>query len=402
MENTLMNKYRTVYHTILLSALVVLFLGGVTSPAFAARLTPLGDLPGGAFDSFATAVSADGSTVVGVSASAADTQAYRWTTDAGMVGLGNLGGGFPPLSYPFDVSADGSIVVGGSNSPKGSEAFRWTDASGMVGLGAFPGDERNSSGASGINADGSVIVGGGSFFSGGTAYTEAFRWTAASGMVGLGDLPGGNFGSSAADVSADGSTIVGDSYSGNSFSEAFRWTAASGMVGLGDLPGGEFFSQARGVSADGSTVVGHSRVPVSGNYDHEAFRWTSASGMVGLGDLPGGDFYSDAWDVSADGSTIVGESFSDSGREAVRWTNAGGIEPLWDLLLAHGVDPAADAWTQLIRAWGVSANGNTIVGFGIRNGNAESFLAIVPEPGGLGLIGLAAPALLRRRLRVNN
>jgi MYXO-CTERM domain-containing protein len=75
---------------------------------------------------------------------------------------------------------------------------------------------------------------------------------------------------------------------------------------------------------------------------------------------------------------------------------------LWELLLAHGIDPAADGWTQLIRAWGVSANGNTIVGFGERNSHMEAFVAVVPEPGGLSLIGLAAPALLRRRQRVNN
>ena len=142
----------------------------------------------------------------------------------------------------------------------------------------------------------------------------------------MGDLPGGAFESIATDVTSDGSTIAGYSYSGNGFSEAFRWTAASGMVGLGDLPGGDFFSQANGVSADGSTVVGHSSSAAdAGNYDEEAFRWTAAAGMVGLGDLPGGDFYSDALDVSADGSTVVGVSISTgdsfTGLQAFRWTS---------------------------------------------------------------------------------
>ena len=36
-------------------------------------------------------------------------------------------------------SADGSTVVGYASSPIGPEAFRWTAASGMVGLGNFPG-----------------------------------------------------------------------------------------------------------------------------------------------------------------------------------------------------------------------------------------------------------------------
>jgi len=243
----------------------------------------------------------------------------------------------------------------------------------------------------------------------GGAFSTAF---AAASLTPLGDLPGGDFVSDARGVSGDGSVVVGLSSSEDSQNsplgyEAFRWTAGGGMVGLGDLPGGDFFSQARGISADGSTVVGHSSSAAdAGNYDEEAFRWTAASGMVGLGDLPGGDFYSDAWDVSADGSTVVGVSMSTgnsfTGLQAFRWTSAGGMEPLWDLLLAGGIDPAANGWTQLNWAYGVSANGNTIVGYGIRNGNVEAFVAVVPEPGGLSLIGLAVPALLRRRKRVNN
>jgi probable HAF family extracellular repeat protein len=56
-------------------------------------------------------------------------------------------------------------------------------------------------------------------------------------FTGLGDLPGGSFISLANGVSADGSVVVGRgaSASGN---EASRWTSGTGMVGLGDLPGG--------------------------------------------------------------------------------------------------------------------------------------------------------------------
>src|SRR5689334_4676153 len=57
---------------------------------------------------------------------------------------------------------------------------------------------------------------------------------------GLGQLPGGELSNSSADaVSADGSTVVGTSSSDRSDLEAFRWTAATGMVGLGFLPGGD-------------------------------------------------------------------------------------------------------------------------------------------------------------------
>jgi probable HAF family extracellular repeat protein len=94
--------------------------------------------------------------------------------------------------------------------------------------------------------------------------------------------------------------------------EAFLWTEEHGMVGLGDLSGGDFYSNAEGVSADGSIVVGFSR---SGS-GREAFLWTQYDGMVGLGDLPGGVFDSVAFGISADRSTVVGFSNSDLGTEA--------------------------------------------------------------------------------------
>ena len=51
---------------------------------------------------------------------------------------------------------------------------------------------------------------------------------------------------------------------------------------------------------------------------------------------------------------------------------------MWDLLLAQGVDPAAGGWSSLTEATAVSADGNTIVGFGTHNGNTEAFRAFVP------------------------
>ena len=79
-------------------------------------------------------------------------------------------------------------------------------------------------------------------------------------VTGLGDLPGGQIASFATAVSADGSVVVGESSSAASdcCGEAFRWSVETGMMPLGDLPGGfdHFQSSAQGVSADGSVVVG--------------------------------------------------------------------------------------------------------------------------------------------------
>jgi probable HAF family extracellular repeat protein len=102
-------------------------------------------------------------------------------------------------SYAHGVSADGSVVVGQSNA-SGVEAFRWTSDGGVVGLGDLPGEIFDSV-ALGVSADGSVVVGS----SNGASGNEAFRWTSEGGMVGLGDLAGGTFNSRASAVSADGS-----------------------------------------------------------------------------------------------------------------------------------------------------------------------------------------------------
>lgn len=91
-------------------------------------------------------------------------------------------------------------------------------------------------------------------------------------MVGLGPGDGQTF---SAAVNANGLVVVG--YNGL---QAFRWTAASGLTGLGYLSGNNS-SAAFGVSADGSVVVSNSYT--SGNCcNHQAFRWTPAGGMVGI------------------------------------------------------------------------------------------------------------------------
>ena len=133
-------------------------------------------------------------------------------------------------------------------------------------------------------------------------------------MVALVDLAGG-FSSIAKAVSADGSVIVGGS--GSNRIEAFRWTQAEGMLGLGFLAEDDYYTDATGVSADGSVIVGES-FSVNGTV---AFRWTQAGGMVSLKDtLIGAGLDLSDWNltyttgVSADGFTIVGYGTNPSGQ----------------------------------------------------------------------------------------
>ena len=62
---------------------------------------------------------------------------------------------------------------------------------------------------------------------------------------------------------------------------AFRWTQATGMVDIGDLPGGSNFSSASSASGDGSVIVGQS----SATAGTEAFVWTPSGGMTRLWDV---------------------------------------------------------------------------------------------------------------------
>ncbi|HVP28588.1 MAG TPA: PEP-CTERM sorting domain-containing protein [Myxococcota bacterium] len=307
------------------------------------------------------AVSADGSTVVGVSVTDHPNlgeEAFRWTASGGMVGLGFL----PEenASYANGVSADGSVVVGNTGLSFG-EAFRWTASGGMVGLGFLPGGVDSQ--AYGISADASVVVGA----SGG----QAFRWTASSGMVGLGTLPRGTA-SNAYGVSADGSVVVGiGDTARNGPVQAFRWTASGGMVGLGFLPGG-ISSWATAVSADGSTVVGINFSEGIG----AAFRWTANDGMVDIGSTLG--VFSAAEAVSGNGSVIVGAYEPDNHfRHAFIWDNTHGARDLQQVLTADGLD--LTGWT-LQDALGISADGQTIVGAGIGPDGEEAWIAVIPEP----------------------
>lgn len=159
--------------------------------------------------------------------------------------------------------------------------------------------------------------------------------------------------------------------------------SAAQFIPLGDLPGGEFASSANDVTNDGTVVVGASSSNVSVENEAEAFRWTNAGGMVGLGDLSGGTFSSEAVAVSSDGHKVVGDSRTESGNEFFIWTQTSGMQRLQDILVANGVSGLED-WS-LLRAGGISDNGQWVVGWGTNpSGLREAFLVRLPDNLALG------------------
>jgi probable HAF family extracellular repeat protein len=308
-----------------------------------------------------TGVSADGSVACGHT----ESQAFRWTTETGLLALPDLPGA-DALAQAFAISADGRSIVGRGSMASGDHAVRWRIGLHSVladDLGDLPGGV-DFSGALGVSADGTVVVGGScSSLSGG--HLEAFRWTdpaiGGGGLVGLGVPDGMSNQSLAQACSADGQRVAG--WGAGTFlnpSQAVLWSGSSHAV-LGDLPGGALESQALDITPDGATVVGVGTIAGG----KTAFRWSDpASGGVGfenLVDLPGSWLDSTATAVSADGSVVVGHGTTTSGSRAFIWTEAAGMRPV-EVVLAHqGL--RLDGWI-LTLANDVSADGRTIVGKG--------------------------------------
>jgi len=96
--------------------------------------------------------------------------------------------------------------------------------------------------------------------------------------------------------------------------------------------------------------------------------------FAGLGDLPGGDFQTGAYGISADGSVVVGYGVTSQGAEAFRWTRADGMVGLGDL-------PGGGFGG---RASGVSADGSVIVGASYSASGWEAFRWTAGE----GMVGL--------------
>lgn len=272
----------------------------------------------------AIGISGDGGVIVGaigehtLSTIKVSSEPFRWTASEGIVPLGFLSNVTPGShGAAGDVSDDGSVIVGGSSNNDGFvEAFRWTSQSGMTGIGDLSGGDFFSV-ATGIAAAGDVIVG----TSRSELGSEAFVWTETNGMVGLGDLPGGYSGSSAEAVSGDGTTVIGNSWSALSEGtrEAFRWTQSSGMQPLGDLPGGYYYSSAQATNFNGSIIVGFGYT-VDGA---RAFVWDEVHGMrelqevlldeFGLGAQIAGWTLTVTTDISDDGLSIVGHGINPNG-----------------------------------------------------------------------------------------
>jgi probable HAF family extracellular repeat protein len=317
----------------------------------------LGDHPNQQDASYATAVSDDGTVVVGWSAAYRGQAAFRWSQARGFVEYEPSEGG--PNYEATDVSADGEYWTG---------SMRYLDGS----VSPFIGVSYDYIGTLGINGRGFGISDDGNRITGTLNSRNgeiAFLWKSGLGPSVLGSRAG-ETNSSASDISGDGNFIVG--YLRNSERKvAMRWNEATGYEILTGPAGETIPAEASATSVDGSVVVGALT-------DGSAFRWTQATGMQAL--LEGATneiVHAAARDVSADGSMVVGGS---EVYGAFIWDEVHGARLLRDVLVdRYGLADELGEFRPLI-ATGISADGKVIVGAGDFNGVTRGFVATIPEP----------------------
>ena len=231
-------------------------------------------------------------------------------------------------------------------------------------------------------------------------------------FMGLGDLPGGAFSSTAADVSADGAVVVGTGRTGiDDRQEVFRWTRDTGMVGLG-IRWPDFHTPVVKVSVDGTTIAGTTGDSIT---NFHAFRWRQATGMellpgterswgksvtsdggtincdgllwtgstvVDVPDLIGLHSSFDSGVISADGSTLAGYDFTHGNGAGFIWTQNNGLQYL---------TPSAPSYPFGVKPTALSADGSVVVGNNGIDGSGPAFrwteqsgiVALNQLPGGI-------------------
>jgi len=234
-----------------------------TQPLRAFRWTPsgqvtnLGTLPGYSI-SAATDASHDASVIVGNlnNGSGSIPQAFRWTQSGGMQGLG-VG------TTATAISGDGSTIIGeAGTAPFG---FVWTSSGGTQFLPGLSGSNEGIL-ARAINHDGSIVVGRSGPF---TAKTTMWSNGAPTELVNT--LPNTVFTPSG--VSDAGGVVAGMIQ--NEFGQLFAgvWTGETSTLALADyltangvvIPQGVTLRECTAVSADGRTFAGYtSNISVGG------------------------------------------------------------------------------------------------------------------------------------------
>jgi uncharacterized membrane protein len=214
--------------------------------------------------------------------------------------------------------------------------------------------------------------------------TRAASWDATGMPTPLPDLTGNMSSSKAGAITRDGLKVFGVAPHVTAGWGVATWEGDSRNPPPLMLPPDNVIElQVHGVNADGTAVVGSMHPNAATFY---AFV-SQNSNLVNISPQSSGSTMPTsavAWDVSDEGKVVVGEAYVGMSptRTAMRWHIVGPnmvvAQPIAELLRNNGADPMG--W-QLEVAYGVSADGTTIVGEGtdpmLRR---QGFIARIPHP----------------------
>ena len=274
---------------------------------------------------------------------------FVWAPDGSIVALPPLAGDSTAIA--FSINSRG-LVVGGSESQTSSSAVLWTN-----GVPLDLGTPGTSSDATGINASGEVV---------GVKVTlgrgEAFLWTEATGMQGLGFLRGRRNGSDAQAINRFGQVV------GSSGDYAFIWSKTTGMKSLGKLPG--YDDSAASAINDLGQVAGISQC-TNCSLETHATLWSKAKGsMLDLGVLPGASS-SAAHGINNVGQVVGQVAYSLNDYRGFVWSPSTGMLDLNTLI------PANSGWF-LQYALAINDQGQ-IVGYGLYNCCVTEAFLLTPQ-----------------------
>jgi hypothetical protein len=316
-----------------------------------------------------TALSADGSTVIGETKTApvCDTPA-RWT----MSGTETLGLA-EPSAVSF-VSADGRAVAGNvwpSGVCQNGQTLPYFSFGGLqLSVPMILGSPSSTSIA--LSGDGMTLFG---FAWTGQASPQTGTLFSFSMAKGLTVFPGpqaalafGTF------TTPDGSALAGTiSDAGGNFT-SFQWTSASGMRTLPKIAS-RLESITLGLSADGSVVLAlgtnaPSSPPVAAAQDGVPFVWTAAGGTEML--PPHGPMVFDSAVMTPDASLVFGNPTPNVGSWAMRWSRTQG--GTWGGLPVFADAPMFTGFCHPVVTF-ASDDGKTLAGACDAGGRKTGFVA---------------------------
>lgn len=206
---------------------------------------------------------------------------FVWRQDEGRVSIGKPDWTNGRIADARDVSADGSVIVGRvrREGADPAESYVWSQGEGFAPI-AIPYEPIISTRARAVSEDGRIVVGDVEKLVDGRVPYAAFWWSAATGAVEVGGVRSENEASTLHDVSADGTTAVGQAFEyGDPAAFATIWDPLHGPRSLlellqadaatSDAVAGWQLVRANGVSDDGRTIVGEGINPDGAT---EAFR----------------------------------------------------------------------------------------------------------------------------------